>query len=98
MPTTKILAESRARAAAAGLGPEDMFWLDRIGWDDAAVPQVGGAAELADYRRREKALNAAVGHLTFAERAESPEGRLSAALGARAADWENRGEEDDEGA
>jgi len=38
-------------------------------------------------------LNAAVAHLTFPERAESPEGRLAAALGARAADWTDRDED-----
>ncbi|MFO1115217.1 MAG: hypothetical protein U1E28_06005 [Beijerinckiaceae bacterium] len=87
MPETAILAEARARSAAAGLGPQDMIWLDRLGWKDSAVPEIGNADHYADYRRREKLLNAAVAHLSFAERADSPEGRLAAAIGARIADW-----------
>ena len=96
MQDTKALAESRARAAAAGLGPDDMSWLDRLGWSDAAVPSIGGDSQLAEYQRRERALNAAVAHLTFAERGESPEGRLAAAIGAKIADWRDQSEGDDD--
>ena len=87
------LAESRVRARAAGLTAADIAWLDGIGWSDAAVPDPKGEAEIAEYRRREKALAAAVAHLSFAERAESPEGKLAAALGARIADWKDRDED-----
>lgn len=87
MTELATLAEARARTAAAGMGPQDMSWLDRLGWKDSAVPEIGGAENFADYRRREKLLNAAVAHLSFAERADSPEGRLAAAIGARLADW-----------
>lgn len=89
------LAESRVRAAAAGLGADDMAWLDRLGWKDSAVPDVRSEVELADYRRRERALNAAVAHLSFAERGESPEGKLAAAIGAKVADWQDKGEGDE---
>jgi hypothetical protein len=95
MPTTDPLAESRARAAAAGLAPGDMTWLDGLGWKDSAVPPVEGDGQLAEYRRRERALNAAVAHLSFAERGESPEGKLAAAIGAKIADWQDKS--DDEG-
>ncbi len=84
------LAESRVRAAAAGLGPDDMAWLDGLGWRDSAVPEPRSEADLTDYRRRERALNAAVAHLSFAERAESAEGKLAAAIGARVADWQDK--------
>jgi hypothetical protein len=93
MPDVNALAETRVRAAAAGLGPDDMTWLDRIGWSDKAVPPIESDEQYQDYRRRERALNAAVAHLSFAERAESAEGRVAATLGARAADWTDREEE-----
>ena len=95
MPNTDPLAESRARAAAAGLGPDDMAWLDGLRWSDSAVPPVAGEGQVADYRRRERALNAAVAHLTFAERGESPEGKLAAAIGAKIADWQDKADDED---
>lgn len=95
MPDPNALAESRVRAAAAGLGQDDIDWLDGLGWRDGGVPPVQSEGQEADYRRRERALNAAIAHLSFAERADSPEGRMAAAIGARIADWKDR--EDDEG-
>ncbi len=60
--------------------------LDQVfGGDDAAVPKPR-PEEIADYRRREAALNAIVAPLTFAERGKSPEGKLAAAIGAKVAD------------
>jgi hypothetical protein len=94
MPDPDALAESRARALAAGLGPQDLAWLDGLGWKDSAVPEIKGEAVLADYQRREKALASAVAHLTFAERADSPEGKLAAALGAKIADWADKDDAD----
>lgn len=88
------MAEARARARAAGLGADDLDWFERLGWRDAAAPEIQSEGQFADYRRREAGLNRAVEHLTFAERAQSPEGRLAAALGARIADWKDAGEED----
>lgn len=76
-----------------GLTPADLAWFDRIGWNDAAVPPAE-ASNAEDYRRREAALNRALDHLTFAERGESREGRLAAALGARLADLRDPDEED----
>lgn len=96
MPPADTLAETRARSAAAGLGPEDMAWLDRLGWQNSAVPEIANAGHCAEYRRREKLLNAAVAHLSFAERADSPEGRLAAAIGARIADWRDANETADD--
>ena len=93
MPDVDRLAEARARALAAGLGASDFAWVDGLGWADSAVPAIRSEAELAAYQRRETILGAAVAHLSFAERAQSPEGKLAAALGARIADW---GERDDE--
>ncbi len=90
------LAESRARVVAAGLGAADLIWLDGIRWDDAAVPAVESDGQLQDYRRREQALDAAIAHLTFAERGASVEGRLAAAIGARIADWRNGAVADDD--
>ncbi|MDE2361531.1 MAG: hypothetical protein KGM42_02545 [Hyphomicrobiales bacterium] len=95
MTQSDDLAESRVRAAGAGLTPDDMTWLDGLNWRDAAVPAVTGAAQLADYQRRERALNAAVAHLSFAERAESPEGKLAAAIGAKVADWKDKASGED---
>ena len=87
-------AETRARLAAAGIGADDLRWLDSIGWSAAAVPPVKSEAAAEAYRRREAKLNAAVARLTYAERGESVEGKLAAALGARLADWR---EGDDDG-
>lgn len=92
MPDPDMLAEARVRAIVAGLGAEDMAWIDGLRWNDAAVPPLAGEGQLADYRRRERLLNAAVAHLSFAERAHSPEGRLAAAIGARIADWQDETE------
>ena len=62
-----------------------------FGCDDARVPKPR-AGEIADYRRREAALNASVAALTFAERGESSEGRLAAAIGAKIADAQDEAE------
>jgi hypothetical protein len=87
------LAAVRARLSTAGLGAADIEWLDRCGWADAAIPPIESDAQRADYARREAALNAASGHLTFAERAVTIEAKLAAAIGARIADWDERGED-----
>lgn len=79
------IERTQARLRSEGATAGDLAWLDGIGWDDAAVPPAS-AKVAEDYRRREAALNRAVAHLTFAERGESPEGRLAAAIGARLAD------------
>lgn len=76
-----------------GLTAEDLAWFDSIDWDESAVPAVD-ASQLAAYRRREAALNRAIAPLTFAERGQSREGRLAAALGARLADWRDPDEEE----
>ena len=78
-------AQSRERLKRAGLTSADLAWIDSFGGDDAAVPKPR-PDEIADYRRREAALNASVAPLTFAERGESPEGKLAAAIGAKVAD------------
>lgn len=89
-----MLAEARARSLAAGAGPGDLAWADELRWSDAAVPPVGSEAQAEDYRRRERAFNAAVAHLSFAERGESPEGKLAAAIGAAIANWGDRDEDE----
>jgi hypothetical protein len=95
MTDPKILAEIRARALISGISAADTAWLDALGWSDAAVPPVKNETDLADYQRREQKLNAAVAHLSFVERAESPEGKLAAALGAKIADWGDRKDADE---
>ena len=78
-------AQSRERLQRAGLTGADLAWIDSFGGNDSAVPKPR-PDEIADYRRREAALNASVAPLTFAERGESPEGKLAAAIGAKVAD------------
>lgn len=95
MSEPNAIDEARARLLAAGATRDDLAWFEGLGWSDAGVPQVGGDAALADFRRREEKLNASVAHLSFAERAASPEGKLAAAIGARIADWNDRNETDD---
>lgn len=91
-------AETRARLAAAGMGADDLRWLDSIGWSDAAVPparagEIGGRRRglspprgEAQRRRRRARLRRA---------GQSPEGKLAAALGARLADARD-GDDDEE--
>lgn len=86
--------EARARLLAAGANRKEIEYFDSLGWNDARIPPIGTDADVADMRRREARLNAAVAHLSFAERAESPEGKLAAAIGARIADWTDRDDED----
>lgn len=95
MSDANAIAEARARLLAAGANKGDLAWLDGLGWSDANAPRVRGEADLAELKRREAMLNASVAHLSFAERAASPEGKLAAALGARIADWSERGDGDD---
>jgi hypothetical protein len=78
-------AQLKQRLERAGLSAADLAWFDSFGCDNARVP-APRPAEVADYSRREAALNAAIAALTFAERGEAPEGRLAAAIGARIAD------------
>ena len=75
----------RERLQRAGLTGADLAWINSFGGDDAAVPPPR-PNEIADYRRREAALNASIAPLTFAERGESAEGKLAAAIGAKVAD------------
>lgn len=95
MSEPNAIAEARARLLAAGVTRDDLAWFESLGWSDASVPRVAAEADLADLRRREAKLNASVAHLSFAERAASPEGKLAAAIGARIADWNDRDETDD---
>lgn len=95
MSDPNAIAEARARLLAAGADKNDIAWFEGLGWNDAQAPAVRNDADLADYRRREEKLNASVAHLSFAERAASPEGKLAAAIGARIADWSDRDESDD---
>jgi hypothetical protein len=78
-----------------GLTPADLAWLDRLEWDPAAIP-AAEPGEIADYRRREAALNAANDGLTFAERGEALAGKLAAAIGARVANATDEKDEDED--
>jgi hypothetical protein len=83
----------KERLRLAGLSAADLAWFDSFGCDDARVP-APRPEEVADYSRREAALNAAIKALTFAERGEALEGRLAAAIGARIADVRDPDEEE----
>ena len=79
----------------AEISAEDAAWLRANGWNDAAVAPIASAADAARYGRIEAAIGKALKATSFAERAESAEGRLAAALGARLADWRERDETED---
>lgn len=81
-------AAMRERLGLAGLTGADIDWFESFGCDDSRVPKPR-ADQIADYRRREAALNASIAPLSFAERGESSEGRLAAAIGARIANAED---------
>ena len=83
----------KERLEMAGLSAADLAWLESFGCDDARVP-APRPEEVADYSRREAALNAAIQALTFAERGEALEGRLAAAIGARIADARDTDEDE----
>jgi len=95
MPDADQIAALRARLSAAGLGDTDLQWLEDLGWKDDAIPPIESERQRADYVRREAALNAATRHLTFAERAVTIESKLAAAIGARIANWDEAGDDDD---
>ena len=95
MSDANAIAEARAKLLADSADQGDLAWFEGLGWNDAKVPQVGADADLDDLRRREEKLNASVAHLSFAERAASPEGKLAAAIGARIADWTDRDDNED---
>lgn len=94
MSDKQTIDEARARLLAAGATQKDLDWFDSLGWNDAHTPAVASDAEAAEFRRRESILNASVAHLSFPERADSPEGRLAAAIGAQVANWSDRDETD----
>lgn len=80
--------------AKTGLSPEDLRWLASFDWRPDQVPAIESEAQEADYARRATAIASAVAHLSFSERGASPEGRLAAMIGARLADWRERGDDD----
>jgi len=86
---------ARARLAVAGASAGDLAWLNEIGWNAAGAGPIRDEAQVEDYRRRESLLNASVAHLSYVERGASVEGRLAAELGARLADWRERGDTED---
>jgi len=87
-------AAGRERLRAAGLTLEDFAWFDAFGWDDARVP-APALQDIAEFRRREAALNAAA-PVGFTEHGASLEGRLAAAIGARCADAQDRASGEDD--
>jgi hypothetical protein len=93
------MTEPRPRIAPtleAALSAADAAWLNAIGWSDAAVSPIETAQQAARYERIEAALNKAIAALSFAERGDSAEGRLAAALGAKLADWRDKADRDDD--
>lgn len=87
-------AGMRERLRKAGLTTQDLAWFDAFGWDDARVP-APEPEEMADFRRREAALNA-VAPVGFTEHGASLEGRLAAAIGARCADAQDHASGDED--
>jgi hypothetical protein len=78
----------------AELSVEDQRWFRSIDWSDSRVPPVASEADATAYARREAALTKAIDGLTFAERGDSAEGRLAAAIGAALANWRERDEDE----
>jgi hypothetical protein len=76
----------------AELSAEDAAWLRRQGWNDAALPPIASARDAERYARIEAAIGKAMKGSSFAERGESAEGRMAAALGAHLANWRERDE------
>ena len=94
MSEKQTIDEARVRLLAAGATQKDLDWFDSLGWNDSHTPPVASDADAAEFRRRETILNASIAHLSFPERAESPEGKLAAAIGAQVANWSDRDEND----
>lgn len=74
----------------ADLSPADAAWLRAQGWNDADVPAIASASDAERYARIEAAIGKAMKGTSFAERGESAEGRMAAALGAHLANWRER--------
>lgn len=85
----------RMNLAKAGLSPDDLRWLESFGWRAEQAPPIESEAQRADYARREAAIASSIAHLSFSERGASAEGKLAAMIGARLADWRERGEDDE---
>ena len=86
----------RAHLSASGFGESDLQWLDRLGWEDAAVPPIKSDQQRAEYTRLQAALVGHTGGRTFAERATLLESKLAAAIGAHVANWDDRGEDEED--
>ena len=80
----------------AELSSDDAAWLRRQGWNDAAIPAVATAADAERYARIEEAIGKALGGASFAERGQSAEGRMAAALGAHLANWRDKASDEGE--
>ena len=85
--------ERLAPTLEAELSPEDAAWLRQQRWNDAGVPPIANARDAERYARIEAAIGKATKGATFAERGESAEGRMAAALGAHLANWRERDEQ-----
>ncbi len=94
MANSSDVAAARAKLAAAGMGKDDLDWLDSQGWNDAYIPALS-PSEVDAYKRREAALNASIAELSVTERGASLQGRLAAAIGARLADLRDKDEVED---
>lgn len=88
-------ADLRDLLQLAGASPADLAFFESIGWDPARIPPVEPGM-LEDYERREALLNSTLKGETFAERGDSPAGRMAAALGAQIADFRDRAEGEDD--
>ncbi len=86
-------AQIRERLQLAGFSAADIAWFESFGGDASRVP-APNPDDIAAYRRREAALNAAVAPLSFSERGELPEGRLAAAIGAQVANAQDKDEDE----
>ena len=89
-------ASARQRLSQAGMRDEDLAWLESHGWSDTAIPPITSPDDALAYKRRETLLNNAIANLGVTERGESLEGKLAATMGARQADWRERGDDEED--
>ena len=88
--------ELKTRLSMAGLSSQDIGWLSALNWKPNSIPPISSDAEYDAYARRNAVIMGSIGHLTFAEQASAPEAMLGAVLGARLADWRDRGEDSED--
>ena len=82
---------ARVRLSKVGMGEEDVSWLERRRWSDAAIPPVMWPSDTDTYRRRRALLNQAIAELSATERSKALEAKLAAAVSVKIADGNLKG-------